>query len=152
MPFSVLKMLGEPKYLVLASSLSILMFFLYPAIQVLFQGLNNFWFWFSLLTPTTWFLYLLYGILFGLTLSFFSWQRSKKVCSPRKVTRGGFFGLVGTFFGTSISLCPVCLSWAALLLPFSFSLYLVKYSIEIMILSILMLFLALWLLGGFQKS
>ncbi len=148
----VLKMLKEPKYLGLAFGLSVLMFFLYPAIQILSQGLNNFWFWFSLLTPLRWAFYLLYGLLFGITFSFFFWQRSKKVCSFRKATKGGFFGLVGTFFGVSIPLCPACLSWVALLLPVSLGLSLAKYSIEIMAFSILLLFLALWFLGGFQKK
>ncbi len=148
---AVLKMLKEPKYLGLAVGLSLLMLIVYPTIQVLPQGLNNFWFWFSLLTPLRWGLYLLYGILFGITLSFFLWQKSKKVCSFKKATSGGFLGLIGSFLGTSMPLCPACLSWIALLLPFSFALSLAKYSIEIMGFSILLLFLALWFLGGFQK-
>lgn len=150
---AIVKMLKEAKYLALAIGLSFLMFFLYPFLQVLPQGgLNNFWFWFSLLTPLAWFLYLLYGILFGITLSFFLWQRSKKVCLPAKKSRGGFFGLVGSFLGTSAPLCPSCLSWVALILPFSVGLSLLKYNIEIMVFSIILLFLALWLRGGFQGS
>lgn len=148
----VISMLKDPKYLGLVLGLSIFMFFLYPFLQILPQGLNNFWFWFSLLTPLTWLLYFLYGILFGLTLSFFFWQRARKLCPLKKETKGGFFGVVGTFFGISTSICPACLSWVVLFLPFSFGLSLVKYSIEIMILSILLLFLALWFWGGFRRN
>ena len=148
---AVLKMLKEPKYLGLAVGLSLLILIVYPVIQVLPQGLNNFWFWFSLLTLSRWVLYLLYGILFGITLSFFFWQRSKKICSLKKATSGGFLGLMGSFLGTSMPLCPACLSWIALILPFSLALSLAKYNTEIMISSILLLFLALWFLRGFQK-
>lgn len=144
-------MLKDRKYLGLTVGLGLLMLFLYSFLQVLPQGLNNFWFWFSLLTPLRWALYLLYGILFGLTLSFFIWQRFKKVCLPQKRTGGGFFGLFGSFFGASAPLCPACLSWAVLLLPASLGLYLIKYSIEIMVFGILLLFLALWFLGAFSK-
>lgn len=149
--FLIIKMLKEPKYLGLVFVLSTLMLIIYPVIQILPQGLNNFWFWFSLLTPLRWGLYLLYAILFGTTLSFFFWQRSKKVCSLKKTRKGGILGTVGTLFGSSASLCPACLSWVALILPFSFALSLTKYSLEIMILSILMLLLALWFLGAFRK-
>ncbi len=148
----VIRMLKDPKYLGLVLGLSIFMFFLYQVLQILPQGLNNFWFWFSLLTPLTWLLYFLYGILFGLTLSFFIWQRSKKLCSFKKKTKGGLFGLVGGFFGISASICPACLSWVVLILPFSLGLSLIKYSIEIMVFSILLLLLALWFLGAFQRS
>lgn len=148
---AILRMFKEKRYLFLAVAFSFLMFFLYPFLQVLPQGLNNFWFWFSLLTPQGLFLYLLYGIVFGTTLSFFLWQKSQKTCSFRKTAEGGFLGFLGSFLGVSAPLCPACLSWLVLLLPASLGFSLINYSIEITIFGIFLLFFVLWLFGAFKK-
>lgn len=148
----VLQALKEPKYFGLAVFFAFFIWFLYPFLQVLLQGLNNFWFWFTLLTPLGWFLYLFYGILFGATLSFFIWQRAKKICPVSRTVRGGVFGVIGGFLGTVTPLCPACLSWVILFLPVSLVPSLLKYNVEIMGLSVILLFLALWTLGGFKKA
>jgi hypothetical protein len=148
----VLQALKEPKYFVLAVVFGLLIMAFYAFLQVLPQGLNNFWFWFTLLNPFTWFLYLLYGILFGVTLSFFIWQRAKKIFSVRKIGRVGFLGAFGCFLGTTAPMCLACTPWVTLFLPISVVLPLLRYQVEILVLSVFLLFLALWFLGGFQKQ
>ncbi len=147
----IIKMLKNPKYLGLAISLSLLILFLFAFIQVLPQGINNFWFWFSILSFWEWFFYLSYGILFGLTLSFFFWRRNKKICLINKSAKKGSFGFAGGFLGISVPFCAGCLPLLALLLPVSLAFSLAKYSVAITALSVLMLFLALWSLSAFKK-
>lgn len=143
--------LKDRKYLILGVLFAVFIMGLYAFLQVLPQGLNNFWFWFSILTPVGWVLYLLYGIVFGLTLSFFIWQRNKKVYPVRKMARGGILGTLGSFLGVTAPVCTGCLPWVALLFPTSFISSLLKYNYLIMVMSIALLLFALWLLGGFSK-
>ena len=144
--------LKEPKYFVLAIIFALSIMSLYSFLQVLPQGLNNFWFWFTILTPLGWFLYFLYGISFGATLSFFIWQRVKRVYPARKIAKGGFLGVLGSLLGTTAPVCVGCLTWVVLLFPTSFASAIVQYNSLVMVFSIALLFFALWLLGGFQKN
>ena len=152
MNFLIFKMLKEPKYLGLSLVVSIFLFFFYPVSQVYNQGLNNYWFWFSLLTPIRWVLYLLYVFLFGITFSFYFWNRAKKICSVARPNQAGLLGIFGFLGGIIAPLCPACLSWLFLFLPASLAITLLQYSLLMIIISIGLLFLALWLLGGFKKS
>lgn len=135
----------------LAAFFAVFIMALYAFLQVLPQGLNNFWFWFSILNPFGWVLYFLYGILFGITLSFFVWQRAKRIYPVRGFAKGGIFGVLGSFFGTTAPVCAGCLPWAAILFPTSFVSALLKYNSLVMVFSIALLVFALWLLGGFSK-
>ncbi|TSC75535.1 MAG: hypothetical protein G01um101430_377 [Parcubacteria group bacterium Gr01-1014_30] len=144
--------LKEPKYLALAVVFAVLVMSLYAFLQVLPQGVNNFWFWFTLLTPLAWLLYVVYGILFGVTLSFFIWQRVKKNYPSSKAVKGGLLGALGGVLGTTAPVCSACLPWAVLLLPASLAFPFVQYNSLIMTFSIGLLILALWLLGGFTPT
>lgn len=155
----IILMLKDRKYLLLSFCFSILILILYPLFQILpltLQNPDNFWFslknWFSLLTPLKWFLYFLYGILFSLTISFFVWQRKKRICPRSTITKSGFLGGFGATLGTILPFCPACFSLAGLLLPLSTLLLLIKYSNLVMLGSIVLLFFSLWLLGAFQKT
>ena len=151
-------MLKNRRYVLLSLLFSVLFLMLYPLFQtlpLLIQNLNDFRFtlqyWFSLLTPLKWFLYFLYGILFGLVISFFIWQRKKKVCPPTQMVKSGFLGGFGASLGTVLPVCPSCFSLVGFILPLNTLFLLVKYSAFVMAGSIALLFLSLWLLGAFQR-
>lgn len=146
--WQIIYLLKDKRYLGLALLITLLVLFLLPFLQVLPQGLTNFLFWFSLLTPLTTFFYLLYGFLFGITASLFLWRLKRR----QKVCPAGFPGTLSAFFGGLTSSCTGCLSLVALILPFSVALLLNRYNTEIMILSIIFLLISLWLLGAFQKA
>lgn len=157
--FQIILMLKNRRYFLLSLLFSALILILYPLSQNLAtfsQNLNNFWFslqyWFSLLTPVKWFLYFFYGILFGLTIPFFIWQRKKRICPPAKMIKSGFLGSFGAGLGTILPACPACFSLAGFFLPFSAIIFLTKYSTLIMTGSITLLFLTLWFLGAFQRK
>lgn len=158
MDFQIILMLKERRYLLLSFFFSILILILYPLFQILpliLQNPDNFWFglkqWFSLLTPLKLFLYFLYGILFGLTISFFIWQKRKRICLRSTMIKSGFLGSFGATSGAVLPFCPACFSLAGFLLPLSTLSLLIKYTNLIMIGSVALLFLSLWLLGAFQK-
>lgn len=138
-------MLKNKKYFGLSLILSLLVLFLYPFLQVLPQGLNNFWFWFSFLMPLATLFYFLYGILFGVAVSFFIWRRQQKIC-PK------FLGGLGVSVGGLASNCAACLSLAAFVLPISFVLFFAKYNAVMMGLSVILLFISLGFMGAFQKN
>lgn len=144
-------MLKNRKYLVLSASLAGLILFLYPFLQVLPQGLHNFGFWFSLLTPLRWFLYLSYGVLFGLAASFTVFSRREKVC-PVPGNGSGAFGGLGVLLGIILPQCQACFSLAAIFLPFSAIAFLATHLVEFMAISIILLLLSLWIQGAFQKK
>jgi hypothetical protein len=151
MMFAFLKMLQNIKYLGLSLLFTILILFLYSTLQVLPQGLNNFWFWFTILTPFGWLLYLLYGIFFGITLSFLIWQKDQKFYPARHLSKGGFLGALGSLLGTTAPVCAGCLPWVVLLFPTSFASVIVRYNSLVMVFSIALILFALWFLGGFKK-
>lgn len=157
--FQIFLMLKNRKYVLLSLLFLGLFLILYPLFQnlpLLSQNPGDSWFtlqvWFSLLTPLKLVLYLLYGILFGLTISFFIWQRKKKVCPPAKMIRSGFLGSFGAGLGAILPLCPGCFSLVGFFLPLSTLLLLIKYSNLILAGSIALLFLSLLLLGAFQRK
>ena len=142
--FTVLR---KPKYLFLAFFFSLLMLFLYTFLQVLPQGLNNFWFWFSILTPLQLFLYLLYGILSGLNISFFIAQQSQTTCELPNKKAATILGVAGGTLGSATSFCG-CFPWIAFVFPISLSF---QYSSAIMVVSIFLLLLSLFHFGAFKK-
>ena len=157
--FQIFLILKERRYLAFSLLFSVLFLILYPLFQTLplfAQNIDNFWFslgyWFSLLTPLKWFLYFLYGILFGLTISFFLRQRKKKICPPGQIAKSGFLGGFGTTLGTVLPVCPSCFSLVGFILPLNTLFFLVKYSALVMAGSIALLFLSLWFLGAFQRK
>jgi len=148
----VLYVLKNPFYALLAALAAIFMLGFYPFIQILPQGLNNFWFWFTLLTPMRWALYILYGSLFGATVSFFIFHWNTKVCSIEKRTASGITGLTGTLTGIVLPQCAACISIAAIFLPTSTALFLVQHTTAVMVFSNLLLFGALYSMGALKRA
>ena len=145
----IFEMLKEKKYFFLAIFFVALTLLFYAFLQVLPQGLNNFWFWFTILTPFNWLLYITYGILSGLNISLFLWQKSQKTCPVPMNTKGNVLGATGALAGATTSLCSACFPWIAFVFPVSFSF---NYSIPIMILSIILLFISLVYFGAFKRT
>jgi len=143
--------LTQPLYLLLAVGSAIFMLALYPFVQILPQGINNYWFWFTLLTPVRWVLYIFYGILFGLTVSLFISQWKSKTCEIKEKASGGFFAAIGGFTGIILPQCAACISIAAIFLPTSTALFFTQHTTAIMAGSNLLLIGALYSMGGFKK-
>ena len=139
-------------YFLLAAILTFLMLGLYPFVQILPQGLNNFWFWFSLLTPIRWVLYISYSILFSLTFSFFIARWQSKSCDLKKQTKGGVTGFAAGFIGLILPQCAACISIAAIFLPLSFVVFLAKYTTPMMIMGNLLLVFSLYSMGAFKRT
>lgn len=151
----IVHILQQKQYVVLAILFSGFMLFLYPFVQTIPQGLNNFWFWFSLLTPVTWILYVTYSLLFGVTCASFIWRWKEKrcntVCALMPSTTGKAWGAIGTFVGVILPQCASCVSIATIFFPLSFAIFLVKYNVWVMLLSDGLLVLALYFLGAFKQ-
>jgi hypothetical protein len=148
----IISVFKSKRYFFLAVFFAIFMLGAYPFVQILPQGLNNFWFWFSLLTPIRWILYISYGILFGLTFSFFIARWQSNACDLKEQTKGGLTGFAGGFVGLILPQCAACISIAALFLPLSFALFLTKYTTPLMIIGNLLLLFALYSMGALRRS
>ena len=146
--FQVLK---QKKYFLIFLVFSFAMAGFYPAIQVAQQGINNFFFWFSLLKLVDWIFYVVFCLLFGLSFSLFSWRNDYKVCNAGHKVKSGFFGGVGTFLSVTLPICPSCFSFLTLLLPVSFLGFLIQYRFWVMFLSAGLMFVSLVILGAFEK-
>lgn len=139
-------------YFLLAAIFTLAVLGLYPFIQILPQGLNNFWFWFTLLTPIRWALYISYGILFGVTFVFFIARWQSKTCDLKQRAKGGIAGFTAGFVGLMLPQCAACISVAALFLPLSFALILSKYTTIFMIAGNLLLLFSLYSMDAFKQS
>lgn len=139
-------------YFFLAAFLAIFMLGLYPFVQILPQGLNNFWFWFTILTPARWILYIFYGALFGLTAAFSIWRLKDKTCPVSVKAQNGAKGAVGMIAGMLLPQCAACFSLASLLLPASAALFLAQYTTQFMIASNLLLLITLYSMGAFKLT
>lgn len=148
----ILEMLKKRSYFALSVFLAVLILFLYPFSQTFSQGLNNFWFWFSLLSLSGWILYFAYGVLFGLTISFsiFRWQQ--RVCPVSRRVGSGASGALGAFLGIILPQCPTCFSLAVVFLPLSFVSFFATHVTEIMLISVLLLASSLWVLGALKNA
>ncbi|MEW5805147.1 MAG: hypothetical protein AB1721_00225 [Patescibacteria group bacterium] len=146
--FSVLR---KPKYFFNAIVFSFAMGLFYPLVQVAPQGLNNFWFWFSLLKPIDWLVYLVYSLVFGLSFAVFVWRNDEKICSTSKLWQSGILGSLSSFLAAAVPFCPQCLSFLAIALPTAGFSFLAQYRIWVMLGIIGLMLIALWLLGGFGR-
>ena len=148
----ILELVHDKKYLFLAVFFSVFMAFLYPFVQVLPQGLNNFWFWFTILTPVSFILYIIYSLLFGITFSFIILGYRHKICSVSKSSGAKFSGTLGTAITIILPQCGACISLAAIFLPLSVVSLFLRYKIEVMAVSIALLVFSLWISGAFNKT
>ncbi len=149
--FLIFRLLKQRRYLVIFLVFSFAMAGFYPVIQVAQQGINNFFFWFSLLKPLDWFFYIVFCLLFGLNFSLFSWRNDSKICSTNQKLHTGIWGGLGTFLSVTLPLCPSCLSFLVLLLPVGILGTLFQYRFWVMGLSAGLMFVSLTVLGAFDR-
>lgn len=152
MNWLVFKILSQKKYFLTFAILSILMAVIYVLIQVVPEGLNNFWFWFSLLKPWDWLFYVVFCLLFGINFALFSWRNDFKVCSSGQKIKTGIFGGLGAFFSTFLPICPQCLSFLGLVLPIGFLGFLIQYRSLILGTSVFLMITSLFVLGAFDNN
>lgn len=150
--FLIFRVLKQKRYLIIFLVFSLAMAGFYPVIQVAQQGINNFFFWFSLLKPVDWFFYIVFCLLFGSSFSLFSWRNDSKICSTNQKLHTGIWGGLGSFLSVTLPLCPSCLSFLVLLFPVGVMGILFQYRFWMMGLSSGLMILALVVLGGFEKT
>jgi len=150
--FLIFQIFRQKRYFSIFVVFSLAMGIFYPVIQVAQQGINNFFFWFTLLKPVDLVFYILFCLLFGLCFSLFTWRNDYKVCNVGHKFKSGFFGGLGTFLSVTLPICPSCLSFLALLLPLSFMGFLAQYRFWMMFLSTGLMFVSLIILGAFGEN
>ncbi len=146
---SVLKKLD---YFALAIISTIIFIVIYIYTQLL-GIIENFDVWLATIPPENGFLFTVFSVLFGITLSFqiYNWRQPKTCALNDKVKGAGSSG-VGTLALFFVSQCPACASLGAIFLPLSVSVFLTQYSLPITLISIALLLFTLNYLGAFRKE
>jgi uncharacterized membrane protein YhaH (DUF805 family) len=141
----LLKVLGRKNYFIMCILSTITMAFLYPYIQ----SLGNLESWFKLISPLNFALYVLFSVLFGVTVTLHIYNiREIKVCQLRAFESG----VLGVVIGFFVSQCPVCVSFLTLFLPATAVVILTLYNTYLNILAIILLLITIYLLGGLEKE
>ena len=148
----VIEIIKKPKYLLLAILASIIMAVVYIYLQVL-GVVHNIDLWFSVIPWYNAILFIVFAILFGITLSFqiYIWKQPK-VCAVGKKVKGVGTSSSATALGFLVAQCPACASLGALFLPVSVMGFLTKFSYIINLISIGLLLFVINYLGGFKKD
>ncbi len=144
--------LKKPAYLALAVISSMIFVIIYVYTQLL-GIIENFDVWLATIPPENGFLFIVFSILFGITLSFqvYNWRQPKTCALNEKVKGAGSSG-AGTFALFFVSQCPACASLGAVFLPLSVSVFLTQYSLLITLISMALLVFTLNYLGAFKKE
>ena len=144
--FEVLKI---KKYLAISIISAAFMIFFYPFIQV--RGIiGTIDIWFANISTLNLILFLIFVVLFGLNLSLFLYNRSRKICTnnTKKVLGGTSLGTVFSFI---VGVCPACTGFAGLIgIPLSVSLVMVRYNTLLISITIGLLLLSIYFSEGFK--
>ncbi len=147
----LMRVVSQQKYAVLAVASAALMAVIYVYSQVLFIA-DNVSIWLSSAPLYNLFLFAVFAVLFGLTVSLQAYRwRQPKTCSA-KTGKSIAVASPATFLGFLVAQCPACASLAALLLPVSAASFFVQYNTVLNIVSIGMLLFSLNYLGAFRKE
>ncbi len=148
----LLEVLKKHSYLALAVSSSIIFAIIYVYTQLL-GIIENFGVWLATIPPENGFLFIVFSVLFGITLSFqvYNWGQPKTCALNKKVKGAGSSG-IGIFAFFFVSQCPACASLGAIFLPLSVSVFLTQYSLLITLISIGLLLFTLNYLGAFREE
>lgn len=152
--FNILK---NKKYLMIMLTSSVIVFSLFPIIQIQTAGgFRNIDLWFEVIPKTNLILVIIFSILFGLFFSFYVYNTDKKICSLKEKRIGVTQGSLAAIMGILVPACPACAPLIALFLPASLSIsvaaFFNKYSTLLLTLSLLLLVLGIYVLGGFKES
>jgi len=146
----LIKIMKIRKYAVISVTSTIILAVVYIYTQVL-GIVQNIDIWFTIIPWYNAILFVLFAVLFGMTLSYQLYVRSQpKICKVDKKSIGASSG--ATFIGFLVAQCPACASIGALFLPLSILTVFIKYSTVINIISIALLLFTLNYLGAFKND
>ena len=125
-----------------------------PIIQTGFlQKSFSSWFLTLIKSPLNTSLYLIFSLLFGSLISLQVYNLSKpKLCKGRNAKKGIRTGIFGGVFGFLVGICPACIGLIGLILPLGAALTLTYYGWIFMLVAIGIMFLSIYMLGGFKKQ
>lgn len=148
----LLKVLKQPKFLLIAIISSLLMLAVYVFSQLL-GAIQNINVWIATIPLHNAILLGVFIALFGITFSYqLSLWFGPKICSTTQKLKGSGSSSLGTIVPFFVAQCPACASLAALFLPISALPLITKFSLIIMIASISLLAFTLNYLGAFKKE
>ncbi len=138
------KILNEQKYLYIAIIATIAMLILFPV----FQSLGNVGTWLTFISPLNFVLYLIFSVLFGITLAVQYYSYKQKVASCQVKSSSA---QVGSILGIFAFQCPACIPVLAQVLGFNTVIFLSVYKTPLILIGIALMFLSLYLLGAFKE-
>ena len=152
----ILQILKDKKYKAIAFFSSLVMLVAYPLIQTLAVGVNNLDVWFAATKPLNLVLYILFSIIFGIFIALQIFNLRQKTCTIGEKSTSVASGGVASILAILVPQCPACISIVTLLLPASSALalggFFVKYNSLLISVSISLLLLGIYLIGGFRKE
>ncbi|HIJ97652.1 TPA: hypothetical protein H1009_01040 [archaeon] len=139
------KILSERKYFLAAILSSIIMLVAFP----LFQSLGNPQIWFTFIKPLNFALYLVFSILFGITLSvqYYSFKHKQQSCEIKSASANA-----GTVLGLFAFQCPACVPVLAQALGLGAVTFLSVYKTQLILIGIGLMLVSLYLLGAFKPD
>ena len=139
------------KYGFIAIVSSLAMLLIYPYLQVALNGgFYNYFFWFEIVIAESilnLLLYIIFSILFGVVVSLIIYNWQNRTCDIKGSLGSGGFGSLLTIF---TSQCSACISLASLFLPGVAVGALSIYNTIFNFISIGILLLSIFLMGGFK--
>ena len=151
----LLKILKD-KYLGLFIFLTLAVLVLYPLFQISITPGANINFWLAIIPKINLVLVFVFSLMFGLLVALQVYNFQDKTCPTGKKATSTTSGGLGTILAILVPACPACLSFVTFLVPAALALsvgsFFVKFGTLLLVLSILLMFLGIFLLGGFKKS
>ncbi len=153
----IFRALRKRGYFLLAIISAVVMFFVFPLLQVQATGgLQNLDLWYKVIPLQNLILVAVFSIIFGAFLSFQVYNFRLKTCPVENKAASATGGGVASVLGFFVPACPACISIVTLLLPASLGIsvagFLLKYSSLLLAASSLLLIFGIYLLGGFIRE
>ena len=139
------KILKQEKYLAIAIVAAIAMLIVYP----LFQSLGNLSTWLTFISPLNFVLYVVFSVLFGVTVGvqYYSFKEKQKSCELKSAS-----SQVGSILGVFAFQCPACVPVLAQVLGFNTVIFLSAYKTQLILIGIALMLVSLHLLGSFKSE
>jgi len=119
--------------------------FFWPALPL--RGINK-WLTVFTNTPYLFYLYPLIAVLSGIYVGLYVYNKKVAPCCSVKTIEGGVFGsLIGIFLGV----CPACIPVIAVFLPLAFNVFLSRIAPIFSLISIGILLLVIYQMGGLKR-
>ena len=138
------KILSEKRYLATTIIATVAMLVFFP----IFQSLGNLDIWFEFIQPLNFLLYLVFSVLFGITISvqYYSYKQKVASCEIKSASGGA-----GSLFGIFAFQCPACIPILGQALGLNTVIFLSAYRTPLMLIGIALMLFSLNLLGAFKK-